>query len=538
MLSIIEKLENIEISFGQWAAAFSGIVVIRFFLEMFSSPTAAFPGALDMATAVHYFIWFLGVFLSMTLVLRIFVGDITKISRVMLFSFLVIWFGPIIDLIRSGGTGYVMAYIFAGPRGLFADILSLGGTSPFGGITFGIKTEIVIILIGLAAYVFLKTKNFFKAIGVVILSYLVIFIWLALPSFLAILLSLGATGMTTSAQIFNFLVEIFARSHIPGNIIRPSEQLSYPAAINAVFNAGISYLFYIITSALVVAWGWFWRQDIIRALAKNIRLRRLCHYWLMVALGMAVALVTYKESVWNAADIMAIITMATVFACAWMFAVGTNDLADTPIDAVTNADRPLVTGDLTAGDMKQANTIFFIWMLIGGFLLGYWTLFLVACFTAAYYVYSVPPLRLKRVPILATLLISLVCLTATMTGFFFVDPAKLISDFPKQLVLIIVIAFTLFANMKDIKDIAGDRAEGIMTIPTVFGDKHGIPLVGILTGLSFLVVPAVLRSTTLLIPSIIAAVLGYWAVVARPYREWKVFGVYFLYTAAILLFLV
>jgi 4-hydroxybenzoate polyprenyltransferase len=253
----------------------------------------------------------------------------------------------------------------------------------------------------------------------------------------------------------------------------------------------------------------------------------------MIAIGIAASFFFNPQSSWNIADGMAIVVMAFTFAYAWLFAVGTNDLADTAIDAVANTERPLVTGDLTKEEIKPANIILLIWSLIGAFILGYWTLFLVACFTAAYYVYSVPPLRLKRAPILATLLISFACLAAVMAGFFFANPIKIISDFPRQLLLIIVIGFTLAANIKDIKDIAGDRADGIMTIPTVFGEKVGVRIVGVLLGFSFLVAPAAFRSTELLLPAIIAAVLGYWAVVARPYREWKIFAVYFLYVAVV-----
>jgi 4-hydroxybenzoate polyprenyltransferase len=534
MTRFIEKLESVQMSFGAWLATFTGIVTIRFFLETFSSPMGAFPGALDMATAIHYFIWFLGVFVSITLVLRIFLDDIAKIGKLVIFSFLVIWVGPVVDLVSSGGAGYMMAYIFTGGHGLLLDFLALGGTSPFGGITVGIKTEIIIVLIGVVTYVFLKTRNFLKAIGAAVLSYVIIFVWLALPSFLAIAISRGAAGIATSAQIFNFLVGIFAQSHIPGNIIRPSEQLSYAAAISAVFNAGISYLFYIITSVLIVAWAWVWRPRVVRAMAKNSRLRRLFHYWLMIATGIAASFFFHPQSSsWNIADGMAIVVMAITFACAWLFAVGTNDLADIAIDAVANTERPLVTGDVTKEEIKPANIVLLIWSLTGAFILGYWTLFLVACFTAAYYVYSVPPLRLKRVPILATLLISLACLAAVMAGFFFANPIKIISDFPRQLLLIIVIGFTLAANIKDIKDIAGDRADGIMTILTVFGEKVGVRIVGVLLGLSFLVAPAVFRSVALLLPSVIAAVLGYRAAVALPYREWRIFGVYFVYVAVI-----
>jgi 4-hydroxybenzoate polyprenyltransferase len=255
---------------------------------------------------------------------------------------------------------------------------------------------------------------------------------------------------------------------------------------------------------------------------------------MLVVIGISVASVAQKQNLWNPGDILGVVVITIAFACAWLFAVGTNDLADTTIDAMTNTDRPLVTGSLSAGDIRSANIVFLIWAMIGGFILGYWTLFLIACFTAAYYVYSVPPLRLKRVPILASFLISLACLSAAMAGFFFVSSTKLVSDFPKELALIIIITFTLGANIKDVKDIEGDRADGVMTLPTVFGEKHGVALVGILLGFSFLVVPAVFRLWILLIPSAIAAIFGYWTVVVRPYREWRVFGIYFLYTAVVL----
>jgi len=116
---LIERIENARISLGEAAAAFLGVVLVRFFFEDLSSPPISFPAVIDAPTMLHYLLFYFGVILSLALVINIFVRNIGKVSKFLLFGFPVIWLSPIFDLIVSRGAGYRMTYIFTNSQSLW-----------------------------------------------------------------------------------------------------------------------------------------------------------------------------------------------------------------------------------------------------------------------------------------------------------------------------------------------------------------------------------------------------------------------------------
>jgi 4-hydroxybenzoate polyprenyltransferase len=522
---IIAKIEGADVSLGEWIAGFLGIIFIRFFLENFSNPAPSFPAVPDILTMVHYGLFYLAAILSSSLILRLVVPDIKKVSKFMLAIFTVCWLPPIVDLVVAHGSWSSMAYVFASSHALWKDFLTFGGGSILGGVTIGIKVEFILVLCGVFSYVFLKTKNIWKSIGIALLSYVVMFALIALPSFLAL------PAGTASPQ--PFLISSFSTSHMAANFIRPTVQVSYGYATEMIFNLGMGSVFYLLDFLLVAGWLAAYRPETARAFLKNIRPGRAIHYFIMIVAGIFFAVAQRKNIfTFNYADLVALAVILVSYLCAWLFAVGVNDRADIAIDRVSNMNRPLVAGSLTESEMRDGNLFFLGWSLLGGFLSGYWGFFTICIFTAAYYIYSAPPLRLKRIPVLATFLIAIACLTAFMSGFYFADSGKLISDFSWQALALILVFFTLFLNVKDIKDIEGDRENGVATIPVVFGEKWGREIVGVLLVTAFLSVPVIVGRWILFGPSLVAAALGYFLVMAKPYQEWKIFVVYFAYLAA------
>ena len=410
------------------------------------------------------------------------------------------------------------------------DFWTIGGSSLFGGVTPGIKTEMVIILIGLAAYVFTKTKSVLRSIAAVVIGYCIVFAWLAFPSIMA--LFGAAAGNQGAAAPAYFLVGQFAASHILGRLIQPAEALSYAASVGTLFNAGISYIFYLLDLALFIGWALLYRPNFLKEYLRNCRPERVTSFFLMIVVGILTAVaVAYGQPFGNWVDVLALIILFVAYFCAWIFAVGVNDIVDIEIDRVSNPGRPLVMSTITEGEMRSANLFFLSWSFVGAFLVGYWALFAMMLFTAAYYVYSAPPLRLKRVPILATFLIALASLSAAAAGFYFASPIQLAAAFPGRLLLLVLVFFTLVTNVKDIKDVDGDRAAGIATIPTMFKGSIGKTIIGAMLAIAFLSVPVILASAALFVPSIIAAAIGYYFAIAEPYHERWIFILYFIYAA-------
>jgi 4-hydroxybenzoate polyprenyltransferase len=532
LAKLIRNIEETRVSFSQAVFGFVGIISIRFFLENLSSHSQSFPAVPDALTLVHYALFYAGAFLSTTLLVHLFAPDIKKISKVILFLLPVMWLPPMIDLMLSHGAGYQMAYIFASGSALWTNFLTLGGSPLFGGITPGIKVETFIIVVGLASYVFTKTSSIARAVAIAIAGYCLVFAWLAFPSF--IVMVGGFFGAQFASVPGYFLIGQVAASHVLTRVVPPPGALSYAIVPGALFNAGISYLFYILDVALFAGWALAYRPRFLKEFLRNCRPERVISFFLMIVVGVFVGMdIEHGQPFGNWVDVLALVVLFAAYFCAWIFAVGVNDIADIEIDRVSNQGRPLVASTITEEEMRGANVLFFLLSFIGAFLVGYWALFAMMLFTAAYYVYSAPPLRLKRIPILATFFIALASLSATVAGFYFASPVVLASIFPGRLLLLVLIFFTLVTNVKDIKDVDGDRAAGIATVPTIGSGSVGKTVVAAMVAIAFLSVPVILSSVALFVPSLIAAAIGYYFVVVEPYHERRIFILYFLYALVI-----
>jgi 4-hydroxybenzoate polyprenyltransferase len=150
------------------------------------------------------------------------------------------------------------------------------------------------------------------------------------------------------------------------------------------------------------------------------------------------------------------------------------------------------------------------------------------------YIYSSPPLRLKRVFLLNTLIISFSTILALALGFVS-TPAKF-SLLPMRPVVTLFAVLFLAFNTKDVNDFIGDKKYGINTIMTLFGPSKGKKITALLAFAGYLLVPILLNAYALLIPSCICGVLTYSVITSRSKKinETSVFIIFFIYAALFL----
>jgi 4-hydroxybenzoate polyprenyltransferase len=211
-----------------------------------------------------------------------------------------------------------------------------------------------------------------------------------------------------------------------------------------------------------------------------------------------------------------------------MFAVHTNDVADVSIDGISNSNRPITSKALTQEEMHSSGYIWLMVALFGSWCAGYYTFFFCLVYTASYYIYSVPPLRLKRLPMISSFLIGIACLSSVLAGFFLVSADKTFHNFPPLLAIGIILMFTLGVNIRDMKDVEGDRAEGILTLPVILV-KNGKRVVGGMLALSFMLAPIFLSFYTLYIVAIPTAYIGYKLVTKNKYNDRHIFYLFFAF---------
>ena len=520
-------IENMKISPVEWLITFSGILMIRFFFESLSSPSSSGIVASDAPTLIHYYLFFLSVSLALMLVLQYAVPTWKKIiPTVTLFALTLITVPPVIDWIVSGGKGFSMAYLFQTPSEMVLSFLTFFGLSLKTGITVGIRVELALMLIGVGWFVYLVSKSLKRSSLTVLALYIVMFVAVSVPG---IITTISNTFTASHATSHEFLQNTITSSQtLANNIHGTLRYSSLERLLEIGFDFMIARIWFIVT--IVLASVWFltnFKQQTI-ATIKNSRLERTAHYIFLIILGIFVAYHQVHFSLnWN--DYLALITLFLAFYFSWMFAVSMNDIYDVDIDQVSNQSRPIPEGVMNISDTKASALIFLLLSLVGGYLAGYYAFFCVLAFTALYYIYSIPPLRLKRAPVLSVVIIGFCSLIAVIAGFFTVSTFKEISVFPAGLLAGIVIMFSLLPQTKDIKDIEGDSAAGIKTLATIFGSIWGPRVVGGLAGIAYLVVPFVANNMAVFIGAIPAAGVTYWISTKKPYTERPIFIVYGLF---------
>ncbi len=542
MKSIISFVRGIKInSISDWILAFLGILLVRFFLENISSETATGILASDMSTNVHYILFYIAVAAVFFILLsKLIPQEKRLIPKLILFGFLGIWMAPIFDMVISGGSGYPMAYIFQEPAELIRSFFTFFGPMTMPGATPGVRLEIIILMITIFLLMITLTdslkKSFIASLGL----YAIIFFFGSLPSIVYFIAHISGSNLAEGQSILEWFVASVDHSILADNFLHQSTHISSSARhLEIYFNAGISQIYWLILTPILFIIGIIIDREQMLALIKNIRPERVLHYWMLIGLGLILAYF-YSPGSLNSLtffNVSSILILFLCFALAWLHAVNINDLQDIEVDKKTNAHRPIITGTLSSEFSKSVNIVLVIWILIGGYIVSHHALYMLIAFLALSYVYSCPPLQLRRIPILSTFLIGLASLSAAMAGFFTLSAQKTMNAFPVTWLIFIVIAFTIAANVKDIKDVEGDNAAGYKTLPVMLGKKKASMLIGCGIALVIMSIPIIASQSIIWISSIIFAPAAVFVVSRERFKDRHIFILYFVYTFISLLLL-
>lgn len=521
-------LEKIHMTPISWLIGVSGVLMVRFFLESISSPTSSGFFASDASTLVHYYLFFMLVFVIFMILFQYSIPSWKNIStQFVAITSLIIFVAPIIDWIVSEGKGFRMTYFFDAPKNVAIRFLTFGVTDIYTGATIGLRIEIALVLLFFGLLVFFVQKSLIRAIVSSLALYITIIILVSLPSIISIIVQSG--HFIQNNPIIFFQNSIINSSTISNNLHNSLQYSSMTRLFEISFNFMIGKVLFLIFVFTASFWFYMNFKEKFKAIIRNSRVERVAHYMFMIFLGIFVVYSFFPSIKLNWNDWLSVIVLCLAFYFSWVFAVCTNDMVDEDIDAVSNANRPLITNALNREDLKQTAAIFLTLSLLSAFLAGYTAFFFVLTFTALYYIYSVPPTRFKIIPFFSSFIISLCSLTAVMAGFFLLSPLKYVSAFPVRLILAVVVIFFLGSHIRDMKDIEGDKKAGIKTVPVIFGDIWGPRAVGIFAGLAFLLVPIFSKIYILFIAAIPASIAVFHFINRKPYKEKFIFRTYFIF---------
>ncbi len=159
-----------------------------------------------------------------------------------------------------------------------------------------------------------------------------------------------------------------------------------------------------------------------------------------------------------------------------VYIVGLNQLIDVEIDKINKPNLPLASGDLS---QKQGELIVIISGLLAVILSSIFGIWLFATVMISLIIgtaYSLPPVRLKRFPFLASLCIFTVRGVIVNVGFFLHFTKKLngqvFLNFPIYILTLFILIFTVaIAIFKDVPDMEGDKKYNITTFTILLGKE-------------------------------------------------------------------
>lgn len=283
--------------------------------------------------------------------------------------------------------------------------------------------------------------------------------------------------------------------------------------------------------ALVPMLGLRWRaQAIFRLLAADLRPERILHYVAMVLLGAAV-LVSDGGALPSFGQSVAMVGLLVALPYAAVFAIVSNNIEDLAIDRISNAGRPLARGAIAIDPYRRLGRAALGIALVLAALAGPVALLGVATVSAIYHAYSCPPLRLKRVPVFAKLMIGANSAILAVGGFVLAGGRW--DAFPLPWLTYLLLGVGLAANFVDLKDTAGDAADGVHTLPVLLGQRRAQWLILLATVAAYAGAALLLGAWSLL-PLNLALLAWHLRELRRvPYLEARVFRVYLLGQAAL-----
>jgi 4-hydroxybenzoate polyprenyltransferase len=266
-------------------------------------------------------------------------------------------------------------------------------------------------------------------------------------------------------------------------------------------------------------------------LLKTTRWSRHIYYSAMTAAGFLIAI--KKTPLPDSRILLYFISGLVLINLLFAASIILNNIFDTKIDSINKKENTLNHSGIT---QKQYVVLYFILLALSLALSA-----LISVFTAAAalvihlsaYVYSCPPLRIKKIFPFNTLLIAFSTVLALFLGFIIPAGPRVFTLFPWKLGLTFFAGIALAFNTKDVNDYAGDKKYGVNTLMTLLGPKKGKLLTAALALAGYLLVSFIAGSVWLVATSLILG-LATFCLVYLPKKhinEPAVFVLFFVFAA-------
>ncbi len=520
---IFHKLDSLKITFPQLLVGIGALLIIRALLEGLGYENFLFTTYVGLFLVLPLF--YLNLILAIILVTSwITKQKISSLTGIFLFAFTFMFITPFIHLFSAQKQIYP-TIIVTSDNLLNKLFTYLFASSEFD-LTLAAKIQTILGIVFITAYIFYKTKSFWKSLLGFILSYIVSFIFLAFGSIFAIVvIAIQKHEWSVSLDdIFHFF------NDSPGFLV-----IRY-ANTEAFFSSMIGIVYLVILIALLfIAFGSTSLKK-LKAFLTSLRPSRLIIQFFIFGTGCFFGYIRlYDKDIFSFDFYVMLVAAIIGLIGAWIFGVLTNDIVDKNIDKISNQDRPIPQGILSITDSKNLAIITCLITLGAGLALGYKFFFLYLVILAIAYVYSVPPLRLKKWPFISQLTLAGSGTLLFVIGYLLFNANYTIINLPREIILLVFLGITLLSSVKDLKDYSGDKVDKIYTIPTLFGLRRSKIIISVFFFIGIMLFPLILKSSDLLWASFAIAIAEMILILDKEIREKWIFGLVFIYIVLVYL---
>ncbi|MFH0826952.1 MAG: UbiA family prenyltransferase [Candidatus Omnitrophota bacterium] len=516
----IKSCEELPMSLGLWLATALSIIYLRDSLECIVS-VGVFPVA-DLFHLLHVPIFFISLLLAIILILHFFSKEeITKVSKISLIFFTVILLPVTIDFIISRFVKREIVYQYI-MENMGIDFIHF--FNPFfriPEIPYSLRIEIAIVTLWSFLYIFLKRNKIFLSLLGAFIVFCLCFFHIAIPNFLI-------NGFIFLMKNLIFLFRSFFLQLLGGSL---------KGMVDERIVVTTELLF---TLFLLIVWYWRYDANKSRALFRNLRITRLLHYSALVLMGTVLFFYDTPER-----DLFVLIKIGGMLCAlffAFQFSVIINDIFDVGCDSLSNKDRPLITGVFRKEDYLKVGWVYLALALLFAIWVSDFCFIITVVFLALYFIYSAPPLQLKRFYPVNVIIIGLQALLAFLLGQVSLAPDQAPLPFYPSVSWLIFIIFVLGSHIKDLKDSEGDRSCNVMTLLTMLGEKKARHVTAGLVLLSYLLTPFIFSplfsNTFIFLFALLFGVANYFYIRRKDSQENVIFGTYLIYGAILFFFLV
>lgn len=517
MLRLLKKIviiiEKQPFSLPLFCTTFLALILLRIGIESALGSFESQSFSFLFFEFAHTFLFFLFAFLCLLPIVRFTgVSSLTRAANLLLFGFLIILTPPVVDaIVFHGGISWSF-YKFDSLSGLLLRFFTFFGDRPDIGITYGVRFEVFMVIIGIGLSAYLHTRKRARVLLAMLTAYLILFILGTFPSYLTLLIQGLEKGLLS-----------ITASDIAGLFLSPTELFSqHGLDIRSTLNIKMS-LWYasLLIIALPVLIFYFFRP-LFRALFRNARWPQVFYHGGLLFLGGLLAWHFATPTVlWSHFHFLSIFILVSAVECAWFASVIVNDCFDITIDEQTNPNRPLISKTIDPLTYRTIGWLLFFASIFLAALVNFSATLILILYQAIAWIYSAPPFRLKRVPVLATFLAGIDGILILLIGFMLISPQHTFALLPPTILIFLFLAYTFALPIKDFKDIAGDRSDHVLTFPVLLGEERARLVFGSIFFLLFIMSVFTLHLYTAFFSALIFGSASFGIIqIARTQHPW------------------